>query len=606
MCGITAIFAPAGILETHLDQIKTINRIQKHRGPDGNDIKNFSHCILGHTRLSVIDTSSAGLQPLGDSTGRYWIVFNGEIYNYLEIKKYLQLKYTFKSKTDSEVLLYAIIEYGSSVFQHIQGMFSFVFFDSLANTLFVARDAFGIKPLYYLHHDNVFYFASEIKALLALNVISPTINLTSVTDYFIFSRTDVFSDTFINEVHRFPKAHYAQISSTSITFTPWWKADKVSILEKMSITDASSRTHEIFLESLKYHMRSDVKVGSCLSGGLDSSILVGALSSHNLLSQNFETFSAVFPNSPLDESHYIEIFSRNFNIPNHKTTVTINDFESQYDQFSYFNEEPTTGPSFFTQYKVMELAKQNRTTVLLDGQGGDENFAGYQYFHAYYLNELLRAFQLRMFFKYLYSCVHRRQNVIYLPLLLYLQIPAGLKRYLIQKRNHYLNPEVVKSSLDQSHIFNQFLSAKTLNESISRHFQYKLEHLLRSEDRNSMAFSIECRVPYLYLPLVEALLSFPSSLKLNPGETKFLQKKALSRYSLPEIINRRDKIGFGTPFENIESSAFFEDRLKKAISLCQKHFRFIFTETLATTTVHSPNAWKILEFATWAKRVFSL
>jgi asparagine synthase (glutamine-hydrolysing) len=602
MCGIAGIYSDRELSETDLTFVHEANQIQIHRGPDDVGFYNARHCALGHRRLAIIDLSQDGHQPMSDRSERYWIVFNGEIYNYIELRSGLEKRgWQFKTKTDTEVLLTAYQQFGPDCLHLLNGMFAFAIYDAENRSLFLARDRFGIKPLYYLRQGGKLFFASESKALMGLPNIHKQVNPQALFDFFAFNRTDIFDETFVQAIKRVPKGHYAKVSGSQMQIQRWWSP--LEFIGKGGVEqdrDAIDHIHDIFIDSVRLRMRSDVPVGSCLSGGLDSSILVGVLYAFGLADEAFQTFTASFNGHPLDETSYIDDLNRQYPFRNHRTYPTAQDALKQLDIFVYHNDEPTTNASFFSQYLVMGLAKKMGVTVLLDGQGGDENFAGYQYFHGFYMNGLLRSGQYAAFINEISKNILRKQDISAYQTLLYQLAPPRLQAVLIQKTVPFLKKTFFQEHIHNSRIFNEFFDSPDLNTSLARHFQYKLEHLLRMEDRNSMAFSLEARVPYLDFRFVEYLLGLKADLKIHAGETKRLQKAALGYYSTPTILNRTDKIGFGTPLDDWMNSTDWKNHTIDSVNYLCSHFPEIFTtDFLDKLTYTGYHRWKVNQLASW-------
>lgn len=613
MCGISGIFSKIEINQTDVELVNKMNDIQKHRGPDDEGLYFSKHCVLGHRRLSIIDLSRNGHQPFSSDDGRFQLVYNGEIYNYIELRDELkQLGWEFRTKTDTEVLLKAYQQYGRDCLSKFNGMFAFAVYDSKEKHLFLARDRFGIKPLYYTEKEGVFYFSSEIKALMKPLKWNWSVNYQSVFDYFAFNRTDVFDETFTQEIKRIPKGHYGIVDKDGLHIKSWWssfdyihRGDINTIILRLQSTNNSielfnSEIEKIFLDAVKLRMRSDVPVGSCLSGGLDSSILVGSLFAQDLVDDSFKTFTASFPNNPIDEKKYVDDLRQVFPFQNHCTFPDANTAMDNLEDFVYFNDEPTTSASFYSQYEVMRLAKEHGITVLLDGQGGDENFAGYHYFHGFHLYGLLRSFRLIAFSHEIIKSLIRKQDISAYQTLLYQMFPKYLQAKSLYHTIQFLSRDFYNAHIRKSRIFNEFFDAPDLNTSLARHFQYKLEHLLRMEDRNSMAFSLEARVPYLDYRLVEKLLSVPANFKIHAGETKRLQKSSLGRYTTPLILSRKDKIGFGTPMQDWLATPEWRKQTQISAHYCEEAFPEIFKKDFINSLSEAGfNRWKINQFALW-------
>ncbi|SLM33138.1 Asparagine synthase (Glutamine-hydrolyzing) [Desulfamplus magnetovallimortis] len=603
MCGICGIFHKQKIISGDIKNVKKMNMVLKHRGPDDEGIYEDHSCVLAHRRLSIIDLSSAGHQPFYSDDGRYVMVYNGEVYNYIELRKELiKTGWQFNTQTDTEVLLKAYQHYGEKCLHLFNGMFAFAIYDTHLNTLFLARDRVGIKPLYYSIKNSKLYFASEIKALWSIPELSLSVNEQAVFDYIVFNRTDVFDETFYNEIKRIPCGYFAHFSEGKLNLNQWWNPEdylKDSSEDKLELDYISEKVHDIFVSAVNFRMRSDVPVGTCLSGGLDSSILLGVLYKYHNLSKDYPTFTASFPGHPIDESAYIENlrikypFSSYFTFPNSDMAY------SQLEEFVYMNDEPTTNPSFFSQYQVMKTAAQNHVTVLLDGQGGDENFAGYQYFHGFNLYDLLCKRDIKLFLIELLKSIKRKQHISAYQTFVFQILPDVIRKKMLLRTLPYIKKDFFYNRINKSIIFNKFFDASDLNQSLVRHFQFKLEHLLRMEDRNSMAFSLEARVPYLDHRLIEFLLGVSPYLKIKDGETKYLQKKALSDYTTSEITNRKDKIGFGTPGEawmkDIKWQKITDDNYKK---LC-KIFPTVFKKDYDKIPYSGFDRWKINQLAVW-------
>ena len=600
MCGIAGVLSPSRISQEDIDTISRMNDLQRHRGPDDEGLFVDDFCVLGHRRLSIIDLSANGHQPFQSEDGRYYLVYNGEIYNYIEIRRELEAKnWQFRTKTDTEVLLKAFLEYGEDCLSHFNGMFSFVIYDKKEHTLFMARDRFGVKPLYYTQFQSKLFFASEIKAFRTIAGLSLTPCHRSLFDYFCFNRTDVFEETFINEIKRLPKGHKARYANGSLIIKQWWNPETFASREINDSEETIFRTIEdIFISAINLRMRSDVPVGGCLSGGLDSSIIVGALAQTGQTASSFKTFTASFPGTSINETKYVDALALRYPFENYRVYPTAKSAFEHLQAFVYTNDEPTTSPSYYAQYEVMRLAHENKVTVLLDGQGGDESFAGYQYFHGFYLYGLLRQRKLSNFLSELFQIIIRHQDITAYQTLLFQILPHNMRQRLLYGTLPYISHDFFYEHIDGSRIYNEFFAADSLNQSLVRHFQYKLEHLLRMEDRNSMAFSLETRVPYLDYRLVEYILGISEKYKIHAGETKYLQKKALGKYTVPDILNRKDKLGFETPVDNWMRQPSWSELTADNFSDLKKSFPEIFVKN-APVPEKGYDCWKINQLATW-------
>lgn len=601
MCGIAGIFSPYKLIPDDIKIVSEMNILQKHRGPDDQGMFNDKFCVLGHRRLAIIDLSKDGHQPFQSDDKRFYLIYNGEIYNYIELRTELQNKgWRFKTKTDTEVLLKSFLEYGERCLYKLNGMFSFAIYDSLKHVLFLARDRVGVKPLYYLILNSKLYFASEIKAFKAIPKLTLTLNYQTLFDYFCFNRTDIYDETFMNEIKRFPKGHFAHYYKNSFKIIKWWNSQKyINNHIKEKPDQIYKNIEKLFISAVSLRMRSDVPVGSSLSGGLDSSILIGVIFKHNKLLNEFKTFTTSFPNTEFDELGYINCLNKKYEFKNFRTYPTAETAFNNLKDFVYVNDEPTTNSSFYAQYEIMRLAKQNKVTVLLNGQGGDENFAGYHYFHGFHLYGLLRKLNIPRVIVEFFNIIARNQHKSAYQTLIFQILPDALKKRFLLETLPFINKDFFYEYIVKSKIYNEFFKANSLNQSLSLHFQYKIEHLLRMEDRNSMAFAIETRVPYLDYRIIEYLLGINEEIKIKNGETKYLQKKALGKYTIKEILERKDKMGFETPIDSWMTTPKWENLSLENFELLKDFLPDIFYKN-SDLPKGGMKRWKINQLATWA------
>ncbi len=605
MCGIAGCFYKRSISGLETELVRDMNTIQQHRGPDDEGLFCDRTCVLGHRRLSIIDLSDAGHQPYSSDDGRYILVYNGEIYNYIELRDDLQKSgWQFKTKTDTEVLLKAYQHYGLDCLSKFNGMFAFALYDTFRESLLMVRDRVGIKPLYYAAINSKFYFASEIKALLSIPEIKCSINYQSLFDYLVFNRTDVFDETFLNEIKRIPNGFYGEYNEKGLQLNQWWDPEKfVSDAPQTDFASIQQEIHDIVVSAVDIRMRSDVPVGSCLSGGLDSSILIGIMHNHNKVEPDYPAFTASFPTHPIDEVAYIDDLNKNYSFKSHRTFPNAESAYENLKEFVYMNDEPTTNPSFYSQYEVMRKASEHGVTVLLDGQGGDESFAGYQYFHGFNLYGLLKSRKIYEFCGELIRSLLRKQHISAYQTFLFQLLPDSARKSLLSKTVPYLQPDFFNQYIDTSRVYSEFFKADNLNMSLVRHFQYKLEHLLRMEDRNSMAFSLEARVPYLDYRLIEYVLGVSASLKIRAGEAKYLQKRSLGQYTTEMILNRTDKIGFGTPGDEWMRTGRWRQLTEDSYRALHDAHGEIFKKR-AVLADKGFDRWKINQLCTWEGYVF--
>lgn len=547
--------------------------IVAHRGPDGSGWQEFSTpagpLALGHRRLAIIDVSDAGLQPMADRIGRFHLVFNGEIYNYLELREELRVKgHIFVSDSDSEVLLTAYAEWGEACLDRFLGMFAFIIWDQREQRLFAARDRFGIKPLYMAANRYGVAFASEIKQLHGLPGLPVGMNLARVRDFLASGVTNHTHETLFAGIQQIQPGCCVTID----TGRPWtgtaqprrWYSIPASDGLNVSEAEAAERFRELFTDSVRMHLRSDVPVGSCLSGGLDSSSIVCVMS--EMLGQEgrgarVNTVSACYAEKSVDEKPFMEaVVSRTGAAP-HYIFPRAEDVFARASDITWHQDEPFGSTSIFAQWCVFEEAKRAGIKVMLDGQGADEQLAGYHSGYVYYMSDLIRRGNYVTLLRTMaernryHGVSFGEQFARYMAPLL----PSRLRSFAVRQRqslvyHDWTNSEVFKglgparSVLDIACETNGLpaitdIASLCLVLTISSN----LPMLLHWEDRNSMAHSVEARVPFLDHRLVEFNLALGNSHKIVRGDTKRVLREAMKNILPESVRNRRDKLGFATP-----------------------------------------------------------
>ncbi len=564
MCGIAGILSldKSRISE---DSIKKMTDSLYHRGPDGGGlwIDTKSNIGLGHRRLSIIDLSDSGKQPM-HYLDRYTITFNGEIYNYIELKTFLLTKgYVFKTSTDTEVLLALFDHKGYDCLELLDGMFAFAIWDKVSKKLFCARDRFGEKPFYYSINNSSFVFASEIKALWAYGI--PKIkNDVMIFNYLYFNsinNPDNLSETFYDNIKLLKPSSYLVINvNLEIEIEKkYWDIDYAKINTSISYEQAKIDFTELLQSSVNLRLRSDVPIGSSLSGGLDSSVIVALINKSSINGLHQKTFSAKFPGFSKDETKYIDLVNQSINADAFDCFPNKNSFIDSIDKIIYHQDEPFGSASIVAQYEVMKLAKKNGVTVMLDGQGADEILCGYHglvdsyFFELYKTNKTLYKEQLTI-----YKDIQSNNEINNLNRRIrnqQVKFKLGnnsINKILLAKTNlmEFISPKIEKEfyfDLKNKKFNNKYIF-KTLNEALYYStFKGGLQELLRYADRNSMANSIEVRLPFLSHKIVEFLFLLPSEYKFNNGFTKYILRDSMSQYLPEEIIWRKDKIGYEPP-----------------------------------------------------------
>ncbi len=563
----------------HVPWLQQMAQTLSHRGPDdegmvlfGPKVSNsqfFSlskvppsspSCWAGfiHQRLSILDLSPQGRQPMSLNNGHLWITYNGEIFNYAELRDELtQCGREFHTSTDTEVILHAYDEWGIDCQHRFNGMWAFALLDWKRRQLFLSRDRFGIKPLYWCTHNHHFAFASEPKALLHLPWVSREPNQHAIADYLIHSREDCFEWTFFQSIQRLLPGHYMLLpfaSPSSYQSKPWWFLEETLTPPPATDAEAAEQFRDLFDSAVHLRLRSDVPVGTCLSGGLDSSAVVCSALPH-LKPENQNTFSAVYEASfEEDETRFIEAVINHTGLNNYRCYPSGETLLQELEQFIYLQDEPFGSTSQYAQYKVFEIVRQHGTVVTLDGQGADEELAGYHYFYPLYLAECLQKGHLPTLWHEYRSF---RQNTTMTWPQAVLSLLAGFlsHRSTIRWANRYDKSRNVDWVRNPIHRTAKEIATPPpphldgrLNRRLYEIFAVSgLPALLRYEDRNSMASGVEARLPFMDHRLVSYLFSLPAHFKIRHGTTKYIMRQALSDLLPPEILARKDKIGFATP-----------------------------------------------------------
>ncbi len=525
--------------------IRKMNAAQHHRGPDDDGIFAEGPAALGHVRLSILDLSPAGHQPMF-LRERYAFVFNGEIYNYIELREELKKSgYSFHTGTDTEVALASLDYWGKDALSRFNGFWAFALYDRKEEKILLSRDRYGVKPLYYTRQSGYLVFASELKALLEDEKIKRITCDQAVLDYLVNGFVDCEEETFVQDVFHVPAGHWMEFSRDGSVRKE--RYDSITYKESLDgkVTPEMEREfRKLFEDSVSLRLRADVPVGSCLSGGLDSSAIVCA--SSRLLREKTQkneqkVFSACYPGRPEDESRYINEVVKTTGVEQHAVMPTWGDLAEDLDHLIYTQDEPFLSTSMYASYCVMRLAKKNHTKVLLDGQGADELLCGYRKARVYYIRKLAKEhhFVHALWEAFLYlPYMGKRNSSLAADLSALRQFLGKKKKSGEDIRRKYLSDSLQKMELRNSYQNNErFL--------INDFEKISLPALLRYVDRNSMAFSIEDRLPFLDYRFVNFCLSLPMGAKIRNGWSKYIMRTSLD---LPELIKKRkDKIGFYTP-----------------------------------------------------------
>jgi asparagine synthase (glutamine-hydrolysing) len=502
MCGIAGVFGEKASKECLVKMLAA----QNHRGPDNTGIHITEQAVIGHNRLSIIDLSEAANQPFFSKDNRYVLAFNGEIYNYLELKKELRATYKFTTDSDTEVLLAAYIKWGGACLEKLNGMFAFFIFDQVENKLFAARDRFGVKPLYYSLKEGNLYIASEIKALITAG-ISTAPNTKVWANYFTYGSYGWPNETFYSTIHQLEGGYYFTYENSVLKKQRWYNfEERVNQETNLTFQQAKEQYLELLKDSIKLRFRADVPIGFNVSGGLDSSLLLSLINTFEE-GKNISAYTFYTNNTTYDELPWVNALLEQTNNPLNKVLFSAKDVIKASQEISNIQNEPFGGIPTLAYAQIFKTAVHQGVKVLLDGQGMDEQWAGYDYYH------------------------NTKDSVI-----------QGVKASPL--RANALQSEFI--SLASKPIYPNPFEDKVKNLQYRDLFYTKIPRALRFNDRISMAHSTELREPFLDYRLVEFAFKQPLNYKIRNGVQKFLIR-SISRDFLPETIGFTPKRPLQTP-----------------------------------------------------------
>ncbi|MDZ4665693.1 MAG: asparagine synthase (glutamine-hydrolyzing) [Bacteroidota bacterium] len=636
MCGI------AGIIIKQYHQSATevalnMSRAIKHRGPDGEGLlaisenyicayktsetekfnsnstpyipkqeyKEPTNCFaaFAHRRLAIIDLNDTGHQPMCDKGECVWITYNGEIYNYKELKEELKiLGYAFASESDTEVVINAYKEWGTDCVTHFNGMWAFCIYDKISNTFFASRDRLGVKPLYYIHNFNFFAFASEQKAFIKSGLIKAIFNKRALHSYLVDEELENCTSNFFEGITELwpgqnlvfdPKEH-----SVDLSFYFERKKIETTSNDKLSNTELIERVQKELFKAVQLRMRSDVEVGTCLSGGIDSSVIAGIMAHH--VKTPIHCFTSVFKTGAVNEEKYADLVSKNIKAKHSKTEPNVSEFEKDIDDLIYALDAPIWDTSTYAQFRVMRLAKENRIKVVLDGQGADELFAGYHHHYISKWDQTLRENGPLCWLR----AVSGSGKSIKSPFAFLTK--QKIKQYFPgTTQDHF---KLLKQEfIDLYPIKNANAFETNLNKQLITDLGYKrLKSFLRCEDRCGMWHSVESRTPFSDdVNLIELMFSFNGKRKIHNGLSKYFLREAAKDVLPKDIYERTDKVGFETPMK----AWVIELLPKMLIDIEQANFEFmdltLFKSVFNKNKMsHIKMLFKLFVLARWQK-VFS-
>ncbi len=587
MCGIFGIVVPEGekpaapIVEKATDSLY-------HRGPDGGGYFYDKNVALGNRRLAILDLSDDGHMPM--VYGSLRITYNGELYNYLELRSELITRgHEFRTKTDTEVVLAAYKEWGKACEQHFNGMWAFAIYDIEKAELFCSRDRFGIKPFFYSFRENVFAFASEIKALRFLPNWRPKLNHEMAGDFLIHGLQHHTSQTLYDGVNQLPAGHQMlfDCNESKMIINQYYHLDSITKAKNLSFESATNKFKDLLEDAIHLHRRSDVKVGIALSGGLDSSTIV-ALNSKLYPEEidQLETISYASTIKVYDESNYVDDLLKKYPVTSHKISAGFGETMGLMDEVIKAHDEPLLSASLIAQYLVFRMAKENNLKVMLDGQGADEILAGYGTYYKPFWKEILKS----------------------KPWLILGELIGVLGKHEINLKSKM---SVDKTLEVQTYLNFSTSNHKVNNDNFSAYEQYMLlqgilPYLLHFDDRNSMAHSVESRVPFLDYRLVEFCLSLPPFFKIKHGVRKRILRASM-REELPKsILNRYDKMGFPTPQQHwmSEQSEYFVNKISEIVNdfpklITQDYLEYTKDVLTNNKVEHYAGIWRVISFFRW-------
>jgi asparagine synthase (glutamine-hydrolysing) len=595
MCGICGIVNKKN-QSINVETIKRMNDLIAHRGPDDEGFYIDKNIALGHRRLAILDLSMDGHQPMFYQN-KYVIIFNGEVYNYLEIREELiHGGYAFHSQTDTEVILASYDCWGEDCVNHFNGMWAFAIVDNNKRKIFCSRDRFGIKPFYYSETGNQFVFGSEIKQLLDFND-TRYVNKKILMDYLVIGYENHTRETFFENIFQLDPSHNLiyDLEKHSFVIKRYYDIKKEYI--DFDENDLIKYYSEKIYDAVGLRLRSDVTVGSCLSGGLDSSTIsaIAALKNRNKTTKKFMVIHAKSSESASDESHYAKIVSDYCALDLSVVEPTGNDFKSNVDEVIFTQEEPFGGPSVFMQYFVMKKAKELECTVMLDGQGGDETLLGYERYYPAIFNSLSFHNKIKCFIESsLHSKLSLKQLLQYY--FYFTNYILRLKRinakynFLKKEYVEMISKDIIKTSADN------YLDAFQLQ--YDEIYKTQMPHLLRYEDRNSMRHSIETRLPFIDYHVLETAVNMNVKYKIKNGWTKYILRKTINNILPENIVWRKNKFGFEAPTKSWMND--IRDNMTEGINESEilgkiKDGEIIFGK------LDDRQIWKLLNVARWEK-----
>ncbi len=618
MCGIAGVI---GFDKKTIEQDILLSMMQdsKHQGQEGhvytNEYIGLGYVGCAHSQSPVFK------KTVTDASGRYTIILNGSVYNAIELRNELQaIGYTFALQTnDIEVVLNGYIAWGEMVLDRINGMFVMAIYDKEKENLFIARDRFGVKSLYYYVGEHYFVFASEISPILNILPKKPKANENVIFDYLVFNRTDQTEDTFFDGIYKLQHGCAITIdlkktyTKESLPICRWYDlSEHVQKVKdkyaKMSIDEAKAEYMRIFKRAIELRLISDMPWGVCLSGGLDSSAITATIIKE-LKQPDVHSFSAVYgKNSKADESKFIDEFQGI--VPNmHYIHPDADTLFNHLDEYVNIQQEPTPTTSPYALYSILTEASKS-IKIILDGQGSDEALAGYEYIPGLYYKTLFTHLQWGRLAKEIIQYAQLHKSWRHVKYMLFFMMPNRMRTKVRVMQRGYINPTFVERHKD-SVIADKLYGASTMEEMLVAHFEYKLEHLTKWGDRNTMAFGVEGRSPFLDKDLVEYSIALKDGLKIKSGYTKYILREVMKNIMPEKVRLRVDKKGFSVPqdewfrtkkFQNLVEDILQSESFARRGYFVPEEAKKLYQQHLKGEINISKDIWKWINLELWFRK----
>lgn len=604
MCGIV------GFIDKSKNKKKTIEKMAdliEHRGPDSSGYYTNDDVALGFRRLSIIDLSE-GSQPIYNEKKDKLIMFNGEIYNYKDLRKDLEKKYKFKTSTDTEVILHGYEEYGKEILNKLRGMFAFIIYDIKENKLFGARDFFGIKPLYYYKTKDEFIFGSEIKSFLAHPNFKKELNRDMLQNYLTFQYS-VGTDTFFKNVYKLKPGHYFTYENNKLKIEKYYEINFTPD-ENKTLEELEEGIREVIDDSVKAHKISDVEVGSFLSSGVDSSLIA-------TLSKVDKTFTVGYQEKEYSEIDYAKDLSKKINVENIDKKITKEEYFSNFPKIQYFMDEPLADPAAISLYFVAELASKH-VKVSLSGEGADEIFGGYNIYHEPYsvpwyykipypirrfLGILVYPFRHHRGFNFIYRRSRKLEDRYVGNAFMF--EPQETKKILSYEMTNTSYKDITKPFYEKTKDYDDVTTMQYIDFNT-----WLVGDILLKADKMSMANSLEVRVPYLDKVLFDYAKSIPTKYKIHDGQTKYAFRKVANKV-LEDKFAKKKKLGFPVPIREWIKDEKYYNMIKETFENSSEFFNTdkiikLLDDHKNGKKDNSRKIWTIYSFLVWYNEYFIL